>query len=210
MTHAATTKLYTEMYEEYYPRLLRSIPKLTFDFEEREDIAQETFARVWDALQKDQFDGRSDPFTWIFKVAIGASHRHLTNKQRAIPPFYADVGELMEYDPPEENGFDDDPEVFTMDPQELDEMGLVDYNTPEAVLSREQQEQVVDDSVDDLPLHYREIMSMYYYDGLTYEEIATEMEIPVETVRTRLRRARDRLKSFLGEEREARSEGGKT
>ena len=73
------------------------------------------------------------------------------------------------------------------------------------VLMREQDEQNIDDSVGELSGMYCEVIALYYYDGKTYAEISEELDIPVETVRTRLRRAREQLRKFLGEE-DAREE----
>lgn len=197
MNQAQRIKLFSEMYVKHYPRLLRTIPKLTFDSEEREDIAQETFQRVWQALMAEQYEELADPFTWIYKIAIGASQRLLQNKQRQIP-HHLDIDNIGKYDPVEETD-DFDESVFTTDPEEF-EGGLVDYNTPEAVLIREQAEEELEGQVDELDEHYREILALHYYDGKTYEEISEELNISVETIRTRLRRARDMLKALLGEE----------
>ena len=200
MNQAKKVKLFSEMYNKYYARLLRTMPKLTFDFEERDDIAQETFQRVWQALQADKYEELADPFTWIYKIAIGASQRLLQTKQRQIP-VHVDIDDEVGYNPSEESD-DFDESIFTNDPEEM-EAGLVDYNTPEAVLMREQAEDELDEQVDELEDRYREILAMHYYDGMTYEEISAKLALPMETIRTRLRRAREILKSLLGEEDES-------
>lgn len=46
---------------------------------------------------------------------------------------------------------------------------------------------------------YREVVYLYYYDSLTTEEIAKVLGIPVNTVKTRLRRAKQRLHSVIKE-----------
>lgn len=203
MNHNKKIKLFNEMYKMYYPRLLRNISKFTYDYEEREDICQETFQRVWQALDAGKYEELAQPFTWIFKIAIGASQRLLENKQRQIP-VHIDIDNLGQYDPPEET--EDDESVFITDPEEF-EGGLIDYNTPEAVLMREEAEAELDDQVNDLPEHYREIMALFYYDGLTYDEISERLGIPRNTVDTRLVRAREKIKTFLGEESDGELEG---
>lgn len=211
MNHAETAQLFNDMYHEHYPRLLRNISKFAFDceFEEREDIAQETFRRVWEALNKGQYEGRSSEYTWIFKIAIGASQRLLQQKQRQIPSYYENPADFMENNQSEEGEHDE--EIFTEDNFELDISSMVDYNTPETVLIREQEEQSLEDNVESLSEDYREILAMHYYDGKTYEEISIDLSIPIETVRTRLRRARELLKPLLGEQngKLERHEGGK-
>lgn len=198
MNHAQKTKLFNQMYEKHYPRLIRNIPKLTFDYGERDDIAQETFQRVWQALKAGQYEELADPFTWIYKIAIGASQRLLQNKQRQIP-VHIDIEKFDNFGPPEES--EDAESVFTTDPQEF-EGGLVDYDTPEIVAMRTEAEEQLDGQVHELDDHYREILALHYYDGKSYEEISVELDTSVETIRTRLRRARDQLKALLGEEDE--------
>lgn len=195
MKHAELVSLYNEMYRLYYPRLLRSIPKLTFDHEEREDIAQETFARVWEGLQAGNYQELAHPFTWIYKIAIGASQRLIEQKHRQIP-VHSSPPETVENEEHE----DDDPDYFSVE-EMLDMDGLIDYNTPEAVLMREQEEDEMDLTVDGLPDHYREVVAMFYYDGLSYQEIADQLfEGNTRRVDGILQRARAKLKSFLGEE----------
>ena len=51
-----------------------------------------------------------------------------------------------------------------------------------------------------LPLKYREVLVLYYYQDFSVEEVAVLLEIPSNTVKTRLKRARERLKVRLVEE----------
>ncbi|GLC90475.1 hypothetical protein LYSBPC_36020 [Lysinibacillus piscis] len=51
-----------------------------------------------------------------------------------------------------------------------------------------------------LPLKYREIIILYYYEELHTVEIATLLQQPESTIRTRLRRARDKLRPVLSSE----------
>ncbi len=53
--------------------------------------------------------------------------------------------------------------------------------------------------VQDLPFDYREVISLRYEAGMTYEEIAGALSLPLNTVRTHLRRAKQRLRRRLQE-----------
>ena len=53
-------------------------------------------------------------------------------------------------------------------------------------------------AVNDLPAKFRVVVHLHYAEGYSTEEIAALLEIPVVTVRTRMRRARMRLKDVLG------------
>lgn len=57
----------------------------------------------------------------------------------------------------------------------------------------------IKDTVFSLPKVYREVVYLYYYDSLNTEEIAEVLDIPVNTVKTRLRRAKQRLELMIRE-----------
>lgn len=64
--------------------------------------------------------------------------------------------------------------------------------SPEAIAVRE--------ATQALPGHYREVIVLYYYQGMRIQEIAKVLALPENTVSTRLRRARGQLKRLMGEE----------
>ncbi len=52
-------------------------------------------------------------------------------------------------------------------------------------------------AIGNLPEKFRIVIALFYYEGLSYEEIASALDLPVNTVRTHLRRAKVRLGKFL-------------
>ena len=50
-----------------------------------------------------------------------------------------------------------------------------------------------------LPQKYKEILLLFYYKDLTYEEISEILQVPEGTVRSRLSRAREKLKKMMNE-----------
>ena len=97
MSHANIMKVFNDMYQKYEPRLRKSLSSITHDTSEREDIVQETFLRVWQALQRGQYDSeQSAPYTWIVMISRGASQRLMETKHRQIPPYYEDVNDMYE------------------------------------------------------------------------------------------------------------------
>ena len=57
----------------------------------------------------------------------------------------------------------------------------------------------IKDIILSLPKVYREVVYLYYYDSLKTDEIAEVLGIPVNTVKTRLRRAKQRLELMIKE-----------
>lgn len=65
------------------------------------------------------------------------------------------------------------------------------------------------DAILSLPEEYKTVVYMYYYEGYSTQEIARHLRCPHATVRTRLARARKRLKSMLGGESDEQTERSK-
>lgn len=85
-----------------------------------------------------------------------------------------------------------------------DEMGSP-ANEPEAVLSLHQLQQQVAHALDSLPALQRTVVNLAYYHGMGFDEIATIMECPVNTVKTRMFSARKRMRLLLGHAMEEQS-----
>ncbi|WP_010098852.1 sigma-70 family RNA polymerase sigma factor [Ornithinibacillus scapharcae] len=71
-------------------------------------------------------------------------------------------------------------------------------STEKTVIDRYKNNEIKD-TIFSLPKVYREVVYLYYYDSLKTEEIADVLDIPVNTVKTRLRRAKQRLRPMLKE-----------
>ncbi|MET1027035.1 MAG: sigma-70 family RNA polymerase sigma factor [Dongiaceae bacterium] len=70
--------------------------------------------------------------------------------------------------------------------------------TPETLFNDKETKVLLNQAVEDLPLHYREVIVLREIQGLSYKEIAEIADIPVGTVMSRLARARDHLIKHLG------------
>ncbi|MBP7954036.1 MAG: sigma-70 family RNA polymerase sigma factor, partial [Nitrosomonas sp.] len=85
---------------------------------------------------------------------------------------------------------------------------LKEVNTPESELMSKQIAQTVSKSLDALPEELRSAIVLREIDGLSYEEIATIMNCPVGTVRSRIFRAREaiseQLRPLLGTSKDRR------
>jgi RNA polymerase sigma-70 factor, ECF subfamily len=82
----------------------------------------------------------------------------------------------------------------------LDE--IVDIGVEESLaedLYRSDIATIVRASVRALPVKYREVITLYYFHELSYEEIAKKIRMPINTVRTHLRRGKEMLRKVLQE-----------
>jgi len=88
-------------------------------------------------------------------------------------------------------------------PLETDEDGPVvvvtDSQTPESILLDRSNQQVLQDALQELPLHYREVLLLCEVEEMSYQEIADTLGIPSGTVMSRLSRARAGLCGLVRE-----------
>lgn len=105
--------------------------------------------------------------TWLYKIADNMAYRHL----KQLKPS-KDITEIQEMIPDEKPAADEKAD-------------------------KEQERRAVRRAVDTLPLDYRQVVTLYYFDNCSYEEIAEITERPIGTVRTWLHRAKDQLRKEL-------------
>ena len=80
-----------------------------------------------------------------------------------------------------------------------DDTVLEDRNElPDAALDRKTRAQRLNNAVSELPDLYREVILLYHFEHLKYQEIAEALEIPLGTVMNRIFRARQKLRDRLG------------
>lgn len=85
-------------------------------------------------------------------------------------------------------------------PLDLEEDGTelaVENETPETILMKSSNSQLVQSAIEDLPVHFREILLLCEVEEMSYQEIAETLSIPVGTVMSRLSRARKKLRDGL-------------
>jgi len=133
-----------------------------------EDLAQEVLSNAFRAI--DRFDGRY-PRAWLYRIASNAAASRARRKKVTLT--------LLDNDQPGSTQYaseDAGPEDIVIDP-------IVDPTLTQAL--------------DQLPVHYREVVDLVDVDGMTYEAAATELHIPTGTVMSRLHRGRRRLREEL-------------
>ena len=83
----------------------------------------------------------------------------------------------------------------------LDEEGALETpasaGTPESIFIAHAQEQQLQSAMEELPLHFREILLLCEVEEMSYQEISEALSIPIGTVMSRLSRARKALRDIL-------------
>lgn len=155
---------------KYQRRLVRLLSQFIRDSAEVEDIAQETFIKAYKSLSS--FRGDSAFYTWLYRIGINAAKNFLVAQKRRASNASSNVDI-------------EDAENFEEGSQ-LRELG-----TPESELISKQIAQTVNQALNELPEELRTAITLREIEGLSYEEIASVMNCPTGTIRSRIFRARE-------------------
>jgi RNA polymerase sigma-70 factor (ECF subfamily) len=159
---------------KYQHRVVAVISRFVSDWSECQDVAQEAFIRAYRAIAA--FRGDSQFYTWMYKIATNTAKNHLVSQGRRPPADDIAIDDAVLLD----GG-----------------MRLKDRATPEHELLRQEIEQTVFATVEQLPEDLKTAITLREVDGLSYEEIAEKMNCPIGTVRSRIFRARDAIDQKL-------------
>ena len=160
---------------KYQRKLGRLLSRWVRDPAEVEDVTQEAFIKAYRALPS--FRGDSAFYTWLYRIGINTAKNYLVAMGRRAPT-------TTEFDSEDAENFEDGDQ-------------LRDVNTPENELMSKQIAQTVNDTMEALPEELRTAIVLREIDGLSYEEIATVMNCPIGTVRSRIFRARETIAERL-------------
>ena len=177
---AGDKRAFEVLVSKYQRRILRLLGRILHNQSDVEDIAQETFLKAYRALPK--FRNESAFYTWLYRIAVNTARNHISSKHNQV--FVSDQIDTQ------------DGETFSR----LD--NHTDGETPETHMHNREIIESLQIALDELPEQLRQAIVLRELEGLSYEEIATAMDCPVGTVRSRIFRAREaiseRLKPILG------------
>nr|WP_233269890.1 sigma-70 family RNA polymerase sigma factor [Heyndrickxia camelliae] len=149
----------------------QDILRLVFSYVENEAIAEELtqdiFVKCYKSLHT--YRGKSTLKTWLWRIAINHCKDFLKSwyNKKVI-----NTGEELLNNKPSNEAVE------------------------QTVIQKEEEGQLVS-TLMDLPIKYREVIFLFYYEELSIKEIAMMTEVGENTVKTRLRRAKQLLKERL-------------
>ena len=161
-------KAFDALVLKYQGKILGLVSRYVREPGDAGDVAQETFIKAYRALPG--FRGDSAFYTWLYRIAINTAKNYLASAERCA----LDAAE----------DFDDMEQIDTSDT-------LKDQTTPERMLLTHELQETIITTIEELPADLRAAITLREIDGLSYEEIATAMDCPVGTVRSRIFRARE-------------------
>lgn len=151
--------------------LLRVARRMMGDKHTAEDMVQETLLRAYRAI--DRFDGRY-PRAWLLTILRNTAKNHW-RKQKKVSDFSEEILES------------------TAAP------GADGRTGPEEIVLDEMLDPPVADALRSLSDEFRAVVILVDVDGLSYQEAADTLDIPIGTVMSRLHRARNRMRDQLRE-----------
>ncbi|MBA2379154.1 MAG: sigma-70 family RNA polymerase sigma factor [Blastocatellia bacterium] len=167
---------FAEIVNRYRNPITNYLYRFLNDYEEAVDLAQETFVRVYFAIERYHTDYAFS--TYIYRIATNLAISEVRKRKRRTLMsltglFQSDADDNTEYQPP--------------DTRSLPDADLIDGER-DTVIAR---------AIGTLPPKYRVPIILRDIEGRSYEEIATIMELGLGTTKSRISRARGLLREKL-------------
>jgi RNA polymerase sigma-70 factor (ECF subfamily) len=163
---------FDQLVTAYDAHVRRILAQLNVPAADVEDLAQEVFLRVFRNLPR--FRGQSSFYTWLYRITVNVFFDHNKKRKRADVRLMRLQNALIDVS----NVREDDQDPFLACHSALTRRAFAD-------------------AIAALPEAFRAVVAMREVDDLSYEEIASLSGISIGTVRSRLSRARARLKELL-------------
>ena len=157
---------------KYYPRVYASLFSFTKSKEDSEDLAQQTFLKVWQQIKT--FRGDSAFFTWVYRIAINLAKNYVVS-----------------------SGYKKQKVNTSIESAEID---VSSYEDIESLLIHNQSLNKIKDFINTMPESLKTAFTLRESEGKSYEEISIITETPIGTVRSRIFRARELIIEYMQKE----------
>ncbi len=175
---SGSEQAYRELLGRYQRPVFSLIYRMVRDRESAEDLAQETFVRVFNNIES--YNPKFKFSSWIFKIATNLTIDALRRKE--LPTVSIDGSRYARTD--------DEIEASRVTVASDDE-------NPEERLEAKELGEEIEGAIGQLRAEYRTAILLRHVEGRPYEEIAEIMEVPLGTVKTYIHRARMELRETL-------------
>lgn len=162
---------YATLMKRYKKAVYFMILKMIRDADDADDLTMEAFAKAFKNLHKFKKDYTFS--TWLFRIATNNTIDFIRKKKLKTMSLNNTLT-------------DDGGNSVNIDVED-------DDNNPQDEFIRSQRIEMVRIFVDKLPAKYRKLVKLRYFDELSYDEIAAELDKPLGTVKAQLHRSRELL-----------------
>ncbi len=164
---------FEELVRTYEKKIYHLSLRMCNNQEDALEIAQETFLSAWRGLRF--FRGDSSFSTWLYRLASNAAIDFLRREGRQSAL----------------SGLSLDDESLRLDPPDAPAA------SPHAHLERKELRAALEMGLMALSAEHRQILLLRELQGLSYEEIAGVLDLDLGTVKSRISRAREKLRKYL-------------
>ena len=169
-------RAFRELLRKYERPVFNICYRMVRNEQEAQDLAQDAFVKVFAMLER--YNPSYAFSNWLFKITSNLCIDSMRKRRIAtLPmdqPVTSDKGEYeRQYESPTDN--------------------------PETVMMKGEKMGMLAEAIDKLPEHYRIMIVLRHQEDLSYEEIADTLDVPLGTVKARIHRAREMLKSRLAD-----------
>jgi RNA polymerase sigma-70 factor (ECF subfamily) len=172
---AGDERAFTELFDRYRESVFFMILKMVNNQTDAEDLMFEAFEKAFTSLN--YYSPQFAFSTWLFKIASNNTIDFIRKRKTVTVSLDRDDGNA------EERGY-----IYNLQADTL---------TPEEEAIRNQRADFMREKVKLLRGRYRRLIELRYFEELSYEEIARELQIPLGTVKAQLFRARELLLNIL-------------
>lgn len=165
---------FADLVERHKTAVFRTLARLLGPGSDLEDLAQEVFLRLFRGLA--DFRGEAKLSTWLYRIILNVANDELRRRRQGR--------QMVSIDEPEARWEDQLPHPAP-DPGET--------------LDRHRFQESLRASMEDLNLRDRAVLTLYYQQERSYQEISDILELPMGTVKAQLHRAKQKLKAAMKE-----------
>ena len=173
--HKKDDSAYTELMSRYKDSIYFMLLKMVRNKDDAEDLTLEAFGKAF--MNLEQYSPKFAFSTWLFRIASNNCIDHLRKKKMETTSIDID------YSSDDNNA----PYIF------LPSTG----RNPEEEAIRNQKFKLMRELVSELKPQYKLLIEMRYFKGLSYDEISTELDLSLGTVKAQLYRARKTLEEII-------------
>ncbi|MFC1712586.1 RNA polymerase sigma factor [Candidatus Poribacteria bacterium] len=166
---------FEDIVAENESKIFNTIYSFTGNYEDALDLTQEAFISAYRHI--DKFRQESNIYTWLYRIAINLCKKHYNRKKRQDSVFTSSL---------------DDPETL----QHV-EKRVSEYRSATEILELDEEQSMIRREIACLPKKHRAVIILKYMQDLSYEEVADVLGCGVGTVKSRLSRAKEKLKQRL-------------
>jgi RNA polymerase sigma-70 factor, ECF subfamily len=165
----AKSDSFEELAVPLFDRLYNFAHWLTRNREEAEDLVQETYAKALKGFSS--FRLGTNFRAWMFRILRNTFLTSRTGLNATM--------------------------TLSLDSEEGEPEVAAEGETPESILIERSNRRLMQSAIDDLPVHFREVLLLCDLEEMSYQEIAETLSLPIGTVMSRLSRARKTLRKSL-------------